>query len=62
MLNKLQEKSHKLRRRIRGSVVVEYLLLMTLVGIGVMVGLNTLRWALITELNDLANAITAINI
>ena len=45
----------------RGVVTIEYLLLLTLVGIGVIVGLSTLREALIDELNDLAAAINAIN-
>ena len=49
-------------RRLRGSVFVEYILLVTLVGIGVLVGLATLREALVNELSDLANAINAINI
>ena len=49
------------RERRRGAVFVEYLLLVTLVGIGVIVGLATLRGALINELGDLANAINAIN-
>ena len=42
-------------------MTIEYLLLLTLVGIGVIVGLSTLRDALINELNDLAAAINAIN-
>lgn len=45
----------------RGTVFVEYLLLVTLVGIGVIVGLAAVRVALINELNDLAQAINAIN-
>jgi Flp pilus assembly pilin Flp len=44
----------------RGGVFVEYILLLTIVGIGVIVGLATLKDALISELNDLAAAITAI--
>ena len=44
----------------RGAVFVEYLLLLTLVGIGVICGLATLKTALIQELNDLAQAIGAI--
>jgi len=44
----------------RGSVFVEYILLLTIVGIGVIVGLATLKDALISELNDLAAAIKAI--
>ena len=45
----------------RGSIFVEYILLVTLVGIGVIVGLACLRVALVNELLDLANAINAIN-
>lgn len=51
----------KLVRQVRGSVFVEYLLLATLVGIGVIAGLGTVRLALLNELQDLANAINAIN-
>ncbi len=47
----------RLRRDTRGSVFIEYLLLCTIVGIGVIVGLATLKEALITELTDLAEAI-----
>lgn len=45
----------------RGTVFVEYLLLLTIIGIGVIVGLTTLRDALNAELNDLAQAVLAIN-
>jgi len=44
----------------RGAVVVEYLLLLTVVGLGVIVGLATLRDALINGLNTLAEIINAI--
>lgn len=47
--------------RRRGSIFVEYILLLTLVGIGVIVGLACVRQALVNELFDLANAINAIN-
>lgn len=53
--------ARKLARQTRGSVFVEYLLLATLVGIGVIAGLGTVRLALLNELQDLANAINAIN-
>ena len=43
-----------------GGVFVEYLLLLTIVGIGVIAGLATVRSALISELLDLANAIASI--
>lgn len=45
----------------KGSIFVEYLLLLTIVGIGVIVGLATLRDALNSELNDLAQAVLNIN-
>lgn len=44
----------------RGSVFVEYLLLLTIVGIGVIAGLATLRGALLNELLELADAIASI--
>lgn len=50
----------RLRHDVRGAVFVEYLLLLTLVGIGVICGLATLRDSLVAELNDLAEAIAAI--
>lgn len=48
------------RRGRRGAVTVEYLLLVTLVGIGVLVGLAAVRNALVQELDDVASAISAI--
>ena len=50
----------RLWRHKNGSVVVEYLLLITIVGIGAICGLAAVRTALIAELIDLAKAITAI--
>jgi pilus assembly protein Flp/PilA len=47
-------------RRRRGAVSVEYILLVTVIGIGVLVGLASVRNALINELEDLATAIMAI--
>ena len=52
----------RLRSDDRGSVFVEYLLLLTIVGIGVIVGLSSVRLALIDELQELASAIDAITI
>ena len=49
-----------LRSQTSGGVFVEYLLLLTLVGIGVIAGLAAVRTALLAELVDLANAILAI--
>lgn len=50
----------RLRRQVRGAVFVEYLLLLTLVGIGVIAGLAAVRFALLNELNDLVQAIASI--
>ena len=44
----------------RGEVFVEYILLLTIVGIGVIVGLAVLKDSLLTELSELADAILAI--
>jgi len=52
----------QLRRLVRdnsGSVFVEYLLLVTIVGIGAIAGLVTIRGALLSELVDLADAIAS---
>jgi hypothetical protein len=46
--------------RRRGSVFVEYLLLLTIVGIGVIVGLTEVRDALVEEMLELAAAISAL--
>ncbi len=43
----------------RGSIFVEYLLLITIVGIGTIAGLASVRGALLSELVDLANAIAS---
>jgi len=56
----LKTRSTPARKR-SGSVFVEYLLLVTLVGIGVLAGLASVRTALVNELLDLAHAIHAIN-
>ena len=49
------------RRRRSGSIFVEYILLVTIVGIGIIVGLACLREALVNELLELAEAINAID-
>jgi len=53
----LSEQRRRRAKQRRGSVVLEYLLLATIVGIGVIVGLAVVRDALVTELKDLAFAI-----
>ena len=58
---KVLRRTRRTTNRRRGAIFVEYLLVATLVGIGVIVGLATVRYALINELMDLANAINAIN-
>lgn len=61
VLQKLKKQWMKKPRRLKGSIFVEYLLLLSIVGIGVIVGLASVRTALVNELVDLANAINAIN-
>ncbi|MFM7071892.1 MAG: hypothetical protein ACKO38_08895, partial [Planctomycetota bacterium] len=46
----------RLAHKRRGGVFVEYLLLLTLVGIGTIAGLATVRGALLNELLELAAA------
>ena len=58
MFRKLRKPQKKQRK---GSIFVEYLLLLTIIGIGVIVGLVCVRTALVNELIDLAKAINAIN-
>jgi Flp pilus assembly pilin Flp len=44
-----------------GIVALEYLLVATIVGLGLVVGLSNLEIALDVELSELANAITALD-
>lgn len=50
----------RFRKDRRGEVFVEYILLLTIVGIGVIVGLAVLKDSLLNELSELADAILAI--
>ena len=59
-MKRLAYRLWRLQRDSRGAVFVEYLLLLTIVGIGVICGLATLKDALIGELTELASAISAI--
>ena len=61
MFSTLKRIPKQLSKKCRGAVFIEYLLLVSIVGLGLIVGLATLRSALTNELNDLANAINAIN-
>lgn len=58
-MEQVRNRTNPARTR-RGSVLVEYLLLLTIVGIGAIVGLAVVRQALFTELQQLAAAINAI--
>jgi pilus assembly protein Flp/PilA len=62
MFGYLKQLSRRIRDEADGAVFVEYVLLVTLVGLGAIVGLSSVRDALINELTDLANAITNLNI
>jgi Flp pilus assembly pilin Flp len=50
----------RFRKDRRGEVFVEYILLLTIVGIGVIVGLAVLKDSLLNELKELSDAILAI--
>ncbi|PQO42158.1 hypothetical protein [Blastopirellula marina] len=54
----LKQQIRQLAVDCRGSVFVEYLLLLTIVGIGVIAGLAMVRGSLLNELLELAEAIT----
>ncbi|PQO43095.1 hypothetical protein [Blastopirellula marina] len=58
----LTSRLRKLVADQRGGVFVEYLILLTLIGIGAIAGLATVRGALLNELIDLADAIAHIQI
>lgn len=60
MLLQKPKRRKQVAQKRRGSVFVEYLLLVTIVGIGVIVGLAEVREALVNELLELAAAINAI--
>ena len=55
-------KTGMLKRRRRGVVTFEWILLITLLVIGVIGGLSAVRNAIICELGDLAECISAISI
>lgn len=57
-MNWIHKQLQRLFSDVRGSVFVEYLLLLTIVGIGVIAGLATVRGSLLNELLELAEAIT----
>jgi hypothetical protein len=54
-------KPRQLRRR-RGVLTLEWILLVTVIVIGVIGGLGIVRNATVGELRDLAEAITALNV
>jgi Flp pilus assembly pilin Flp len=60
MIRRIAKLCSSARPPRRGTVFVEYILLVTIVGIGVIVGLASVREALVNELVELANAINAI--
>lgn len=61
MFQRFKRPSSLASQKRRGVVFTEYLLLLTLVGIGVLVGVAVVRNALVAELQDLADAISNIN-
>ncbi len=60
-MNRILNLWRRIVQQVDGAVFVEYLLLLTLVGIGVIAGLAAVRVALLNELADLTNAISNIS-
>jgi hypothetical protein len=60
VLKRRRNESGQATRRNRGTVFVEYIILLTLVGIGSIVGLVAVRGALVDELRDLARAVRSL--
>jgi hypothetical protein len=48
------------RRRRRGEITVEWILLFTVLVIGIIGGLGAARSAIVSELGDIANAVYAL--
>jgi pilus assembly protein Flp/PilA len=59
-MNVAKQLIHRLAGDTDAAVFVEYLLLLTIVGIGAIAGLAAVRGALINELLELAAAIAAL--
>ena len=59
-MRKILAKLRELCRDERGGVFAEYILLVTIVGLGAIVGIAVLRSALIDELAQLSHAISQI--
>jgi Flp pilus assembly pilin Flp len=57
----MQKMLQRLWQDDAGIVALEYLLVATIVGLGLVVGLSNLEIALDTELTELGNAILALN-
>jgi hypothetical protein len=55
-------KSRQRQRRRRGVLTLEWILLVTVIVIGVIGGLGAVRSATLGELKDLAEAITELNV
>jgi Flp pilus assembly pilin Flp len=61
VMTRIKNLWRRLKQQDQGAVFVEYLLLLTLVGIGVIAGLAAVRVALLSELDDLVQAISNIS-
>ncbi len=59
-MKRIVKSLRRLMRQTEGAVFVEYLLLLTIVGIGAIAGLAAVRGALINELIELAQAIVTL--
>ena len=56
------KKSHQRRGQRKGVLTLEWILLVTVVVIGIIGGLGAVRNATVAELQDLAEAIEALNV
>ncbi len=57
----MRKRLQKLWQDDGGTVALEYLLVATIIGLGLVVGLSNLEISLDTELTELANAISALD-
>jgi hypothetical protein len=61
-MNQLIKKTRRPRNKRRGVLTLEWILLITVLVIGVIGGLGAVRDATVSELADLAEAISALNV
>jgi len=62
MMKWLKDLTFRLRNNRRGMLTLEWIMLITVLVIGIVGGLTAVRTAINSELQDLADAINALNI